>query len=169
MNGTCLQAGMGKPAKNQQGTSKGTSKGVGSRFHGQEDRFRYAIGMPRRIRATAGGFVYHVLNRGVGRMRLFRKAADFAAMEQVLEEAVQRTRTRLLSYCLMSNHWQLLWWPREDGELSEVTRWLTVTHTQRWHANQSGGKAAIVGLDTIAERIRIREATAKPACRASRR
>ena len=68
-------------------------------------------------------------------MRLFRKAADFAAMEQVLEEAVQRTRTRLLAYCLMSNHWHLLLWPKEDGELSEVMRWLTVTHTQRWHAN----------------------------------
>ena len=92
--------------------------------------------MPRRIRATAGGLVYHVLNRGVGRMRLFRKAADFAAMEQVLEEAVQRTRTRLLAYCLMSNHWHFLFWPREDGELSEVMRWLTVTHTQRWHANR---------------------------------
>jgi len=92
--------------------------------------------MPRRIRATAGGLVYHVLNRGVGRMRLFRKAADFAAMEQVLEEAVQRTRTRLLAYCLMSNHWHLLLWPREDGELSEVMRWLTVTHTRRWHANR---------------------------------
>ena len=92
--------------------------------------------MPRRIRATAGGLVYHVLNRGVGRMRLFRKAADFSAMEQVLGEAVQRTRTRLLAYCLMSNHWHLLFWPREDGELSEVMRWLTVTHTQRWHANR---------------------------------
>jgi putative transposase len=57
-------------------------------------------------------------------------------MEQVLEEAVQRTRTRLLAYCLMSTHWHLLLWPREDGELSEVMRWLTVTHTQRWHANR---------------------------------
>ena len=28
--------------------------------------------------------MYHVLNRGVGRMRLFRETADFAAMEQVL-------------------------------------------------------------------------------------
>jgi putative transposase len=69
-------------------------------------------------------------------MRLFRKAADFAAMEQVLEDAVQRTRTRLLAYCLMSSHWHLLLWPRADGELSEVMRWLTVTHTQRWHANR---------------------------------
>ena len=80
--------------------------------------------------------VYHVLNRGVGRMRLFRKAADFAAMEQVLGEAVERTGTRLLAYCLMPNHWHLLLWPRADGELSEVMRWLTVTHTQRWHANR---------------------------------
>jgi len=26
-------------------------------------------------------------------------------------------------------------WPRRDGELSEVLRWITVTHTQRWHAH----------------------------------
>ena len=35
----------------------------------------------------------------------------------------------------MPNHWHLLLWPRNDGELSEVMRWLTVTHTQRWHAH----------------------------------
>ena len=29
----------------------------------------------------------------------------------------------------------LLLWPREDEDLSEVMRWLTVTHTQRWHAH----------------------------------
>ena len=92
--------------------------------------------MPRRIRAAAGGVVYHVLNRGVGRMRLFRKAADFAAMERVLEEAFRRTGIRILAYCLMSNHWHFLLWPRADGELSEVMRWLTLTHTQRWHANR---------------------------------
>jgi len=50
--------------------------------------------MSRRIRATAGGIVYHVLNRGVGRMRLFRKAADFAAMERVLEETFERAVNR---------------------------------------------------------------------------
>lgn len=40
-------------------------------------------------------------------MRLFRKAADFAAMEQVLEEAFQPARVRSLAYCLMTNHWHL--------------------------------------------------------------
>src|SRR6202040_691579 len=27
-------------------------------------------------------------------------------------------------------------WPKEDGELSEFMRLLTVTHTQRWHAHR---------------------------------
>ena len=35
-------------------------------------------------------------------MPIFTKDEDFAAFEQVLEEAVARTGTRLLSYCLMS-------------------------------------------------------------------
>ena len=31
----------------------------------------------------------------------------------------------------MPNHWHLLLWTRRDGELSEVMRWVTLTHTQR--------------------------------------
>jgi len=36
----------------------------------------------------------------------------------------------------MPNHWHFLFWPRKDGELSEVMRLLSVTHTQRWHAHR---------------------------------
>jgi len=35
----------------------------------------------------------------------------------------------------MPNHFHLLVWPREDGDLSRFMRWLTMTHTQRWHAH----------------------------------
>jgi putative transposase len=35
----------------------------------------------------------------------------------------------------MPNHWHLVARPHKDGELSEWMRWLTVTHTQRWHAH----------------------------------
>ena len=41
----------------------------------------------------------------------------------------------LLSYCLMPNHWHLVVWPRADGELSDFGHFLTLTHTQRWHAH----------------------------------
>jgi len=92
--------------------------------------------MPRRPRVATGGLVYHVLNRRVGRLQLFEKPGDYVAFEQILQDAYDRTRIRILAYSLMPNHWHLLLWPRQDGELSEVLRWLTVTHTQRWHAHR---------------------------------
>jgi putative transposase len=36
----------------------------------------------------------------------------------------------------MPNHWHLVLWPRNDGELSTVAQWLTVTHVRRWHAHR---------------------------------
>lgn len=90
--------------------------------------------MPRRPRIASGGLVYHVLNRRVGRLPLFETDRDYVAFERVLEQAVVRSGIRLTAYCVMPNHWHLLLWPRGDAELSETLRWLTVTHTQRWHA-----------------------------------
>jgi putative transposase len=93
--------------------------------------------MPRRPRIDTGGLAYHVLNRGVGRMRLFDDEADYDAFTRVLAEAVDRLpEARLLGYCLMPNHWHLVLHPKSDGLLSEFMRWLTVTHTQRWHAHR---------------------------------
>lgn len=35
-------------------------------------------------------------------------------------------------------------WPRQDGELSEILRWITITHTQRWHAHhQTAGTGPV--------------------------
>ncbi|MBS0184492.1 MAG: transposase [Nitrospira sp.] len=91
--------------------------------------------MPRRLRLAAGGLAYHVLNRRVGRLPLFENAPDYLAFEKILAEAQAHSRLRIAAYCLMPNHWHLLLWPRQDGELSEIMRWITVPHTQRWHAH----------------------------------
>jgi putative transposase len=90
--------------------------------------------MPRRLRVASGGYAYHVLNRAVARMRIFGKERDFAAFEEVIGQAKERLRMRVLAWCVMPNHWHFVLWPRGDGDLSEFMRWLTVTHTQRWHA-----------------------------------
>ncbi len=82
------------------------------------------------------GYAYHVLNRANGRMQIFDDAGDYEAFERVLNEAVERTSMRLLSYCVMPNHWHLVVWPREDGDLSRFVGWLSLTHTQRWHAHR---------------------------------
>ena len=91
--------------------------------------------MPRRLRVSMGGYAYHVLNRAVGRGVLFEDDEDYLAMERVIERTHERLPIRIVSYCLMPNHWHFVLWPKEDGELSEFMRLLTVTHTQRWHAH----------------------------------
>ena len=71
--------------------------------------------------------------------RRFQKLKG-VTFERVLDEAVARTGIRLLSYCVMRNHWHLVVWPEVDGQLSKFVGWLTLTHTQRWHAHrQSAG------------------------------
>jgi putative transposase len=90
--------------------------------------------MGRPLRAAPGELVYHVLNRANGRQRLFEHDGDYAAFERVLHEARERVAMRLLAYCVMPNHWHLVLWPYRDGDLSRFLGWLTLTHTQRWHA-----------------------------------
>ena len=58
--------------------------------------------MGRPKRAADGGLVYHVLNRANARMTIFEDDEDYAAFEQVLEQAVERTQMRLLAYCSQS-------------------------------------------------------------------
>jgi putative transposase len=60
------------------------------------------MGRPRR--AADGGLVYHVLNRANARLPIFETEGDYEAFERVLTEAVERTDTRLLAYCVLPNH-----------------------------------------------------------------
>src|SRR5881398_558378 len=95
--------------------------------------------MPRRLRCHTAGYAYHVLNRAVGRATLFHKDADYAAFEKVLRQAKGWQPIRLLAFCLMPNHWHLVLWPEHDGELTAFLRWLTHTHSMRWHAHYHTG------------------------------
>jgi putative transposase len=90
--------------------------------------------MSRPKRITLGGYVYHALNRANGRLRIFKKQGDFEAFEKIIAQGLERFNMRICGYCIMSNHWHLLLWPYEDGSLSDFMRWITLTHTQRYHA-----------------------------------
>jgi len=90
--------------------------------------------MPRPLRTAPGGFVYHVLNRANGKRKIFERDRDYLAFERVLAEVQERVPMRILAWCVMPNHWHLLLWPRQDGDLSNYMRLVTLTHTQRRHA-----------------------------------
>lgn len=92
--------------------------------------------MPRRPRFATGNHVYHVLNRAVGQARIFETEFDYLAFLNVLKQARDKAECRLLAFCVMPNHWHLVLWPIGSKDLSEYMRWLTVTHTRRWHSNR---------------------------------
>ena len=69
-------------------------------------------------------------------MPVFHEDFDYETFLHVVAETQKHVNgARLLAYCLMPNHWHLVLWPRRDGELSDFMHWLTLTHTQRWHAH----------------------------------
>jgi putative transposase len=94
--------------------------------------------MPRTARASQGGYVYHVLNRGNARSDVFHKPEDFAAFVKLMREAHERVPMRLAGFCLMTNHFHLLLWPHADGDLSRWMQWLLTAHVRRYHRHYGG-------------------------------
>jgi len=84
--------------------------------------------------------VFHVINRGVGKQQLFFNDDDYLAFERVIRETLKKRPMRILSYCLMPNHWHFTMWPENDGDLGKFMQQLTVTHVTRWqkHYNMVG-------------------------------
>jgi len=92
--------------------------------------------MPRTARVDVGQEVYHILNRANARVQIFDDEKDYEDFEKILREAVDRFEMRLLAYCVMPNHWHLVVYPKQDGDLAKFMGWLTNTHTRRWHATK---------------------------------
>lgn len=89
--------------------------------------------MPRTARAAQGGFIYHVLNRGNDRKRIFHEDADYAAFTKLLVSGRERAGISVLAYCLMPNHWHLVARPAGDRDLARYMGWVSNTHVKRYH------------------------------------
>ena len=74
-----------------------------------------------------------MLNRGNGRSEVFHKEDDYAAFLKLLAQASERVPMRLLAYCLMPNHFHLVVWTLEDGDLGRWMQWLLTSHVRRYH------------------------------------
>jgi len=88
--------------------------------------------MSRGARVAPAGLIYHVFNRSAGRFKMFRHEGDFDAFVRVMVAAYERFPIRILSFCVLADHWHFVVWPRHDGELSDFFRWLAHTHAMRW-------------------------------------
>src|SRR5271155_1884971 len=69
--------------------------------------------------------------RGMAGPRCFERTAT----TRPVAEANARRPIDVIAYCILLNHWHLVLRPRRNGDLSRFVGWLTLTHTQRWHAH----------------------------------
>jgi len=92
--------------------------------------------MPRIKRTNVGGYVYHVLNRANARVQIFDNDEDYKLFENILEEAIEKFNVKILAYCIMPNHFHLVLYPENEGDLSIFMGWVTNTHTRRWHTQK---------------------------------
>jgi putative transposase len=85
-----------------------------------------------------GGYCYHVLNRGNGRAQVFHDADDSHSFVRLLRQACARMAMRLVGYCLMSNHFHLVVWPRGDNDLGPWMQWLLTAHVHGYRKRYRG-------------------------------
>jgi putative transposase len=74
------------------------------------------------------GIPQHVVNRGNRRATVFTSTADYLGFLAALAEASEHTTVRLLSFCLMPNHWHLVLWPVVGNEVSRYMQLLMNAH-----------------------------------------
>ena len=77
--------------------------------------------------------MFHVLNRGNDRRTIFEDRGDYEAFLRLLGQTQQVAPMRVLTYCLLSNHWHMVLWPEHDGDLAAFMHRMTTAHVRRWH------------------------------------
>lgn len=88
--------------------------------------------MARPLRIQYPGAVYHVMNRGGSRQKVFLGEQDYEAFLKTVREIHDRWGVEVFAYCLMGNHYHVcLRTPR--GNLSRVMRHVDGLYTQRFN------------------------------------
>jgi len=88
--------------------------------------------MARPLRIQYPGAVYHVMNRGGSRQKIFIEKQDYEAFLKTIGEIHERWGVELFAYCLMGNHYHICL-RTPEGNLSRVMRHLDGLYTQRFN------------------------------------
>ncbi len=86
--------------------------------------------MPRRVRELEDGGIYHVFNRGNDRRKLFGSSEDFQFfLEKLLQEKLLLD-VKVYHYCLMTNHFHLLFEVMKGQDLPKLMHRLQLAYAR---------------------------------------
>ena len=109
----------------------------------------------RPLRLEAADAIYHVTARGNARGHVFRGDRDYGRFLDLLGRVVDRFGWRVYAYCLLGNHYHLLFQTPEPNlcrgmrHLNGVyAQWFNKTHRRVGHVFQGRFKAILVSADS---------------------
>src|SRR5271170_7636119 len=88
--------------------------------------------MARKLRVQYPGAIYHVMNRGDRRERIFEDEGDRKLFLETLEEACEKTGWLVHAWCLMPNHFHLVI-ETPQANLVAGMKWLLGAYTGRFN------------------------------------
>jgi REP element-mobilizing transposase RayT len=88
--------------------------------------------MARPLRIQYPGAVYHVMNRGGSRQRVFLDEQDYQGFLKTIGEVHDRWAVDVFAYCIMGNHYHVCL-RTPEGNLSRVMQHLDGLYTQRFN------------------------------------
>ena len=88
--------------------------------------------MPRKLRIQYPGAIYHVMNRGDRREKIFADDQDRERFLNTLGETCGKTGWQVHAYCLMSNHFHLVVETPQPNLVAGM-KWFLGTYTSRYN------------------------------------
>lgn len=80
--------------------------------------------MPRKNRQASQSGIYHFINRGVNKKKLFHSAKDYERYLALMKEHSEALNVQIYHYCLMNNHTHILLKVLDLGSLSRFGYYL---------------------------------------------
>src|SRR5260221_10343944 len=88
--------------------------------------------MPPNLRVQYPGAIYHIMNRGDRREKIFKDDDDRHRFLKTMAEACEKTGWQVHAYCLMSNHFHLVVETPQPNLVAGM-KWLLGTYTIRFN------------------------------------
>jgi putative transposase len=101
--------------------------------------------MARATRVDFPGAWYHVLNRGIERLAIFRSTRCCEKFIELLSSLPERFGVRLHGYASMGNHYHLQLESRE-ANLSKALHWLIVSYSVWFHRKCSPDSCLLISV-----------------------
>jgi REP element-mobilizing transposase RayT len=95
----------------------------------------------KRVRITYEGAFHHVMNRGINGEEIFSGHRTKSQFLDFLEEYSKKMRIRIVSYCIMNNHYHLIL-ENSSGRMSDFCRDMNGTYGM-YYRKLNGGKGYV--------------------------